>query len=112
MCAGLVYCYRFILKYDPNAINERHDNPADHQYTVSIDDVTSELMACTCPHHIHHNAFCKHMGAVDNATDDRTLEAFLSEDEDNAEPDECDCDGLGGFPCWECVRVGRKELPN
>ncbi len=36
---------------------ESHENPADHQYTVSIDDVTHELMACTCPHHVHRNAF-------------------------------------------------------
>ncbi len=22
------------------------------------------------------------------------------------------CDGLGDFPCWPCVRAGRKELPS
>jgi len=33
--------------------NKRHENPAAHQYVVSIDDVTNELMACTCPHHVH-----------------------------------------------------------
>ncbi|WP_190303868.1 SWIM zinc finger family protein [Haladaptatus sp. R4] len=93
--------------------NESHENPAEHQYTVSIDDVTEELMACTCPHHVHRNAFCKHMTAVENATDDGTLEAFPSEDnEDDAEPEDCDCEGLGDFPCWPCVRTGRKELPN
>jgi hypothetical protein len=53
---------------------------------VSIDDVTENLMGCTCPHHVHRNAFCKHMAAVENATDDGTLEAFPSEDdEDDAE---------------------------
>ncbi|WP_227357306.1 SWIM zinc finger family protein [Haladaptatus salinisoli] len=96
--------------------NESHENPEEHQYVVSIDDVTHELMACTCPHHIHRNAYCKHMAAVETATDDGTLEAFPSEDdetdEDDAEPAECDCDGLGGFPCWPCVRTGQKELPN
>ncbi|WP_231189012.1 SWIM zinc finger family protein [Haladaptatus sp. DYF46] len=61
--------------------NKSHENPAAHQYTVSIDDVTEELMACTCPHHVHRNAFCKHMAAVENATDDGTLEAFPFEDE-------------------------------
>ena len=65
--------------------NESHDKPAAHQYRVSIDDVTEELMACTCPHHVHRNAFCKHMAAVETATDDGTLEAFLSENEDNSE---------------------------
>jgi hypothetical protein len=42
--------------------------------------------------------------------DDGTLEVFPSEDE--TEPENCDCNGLGGFPCWPCVRTGRKELPN
>jgi hypothetical protein len=92
--------------------NEGHQNPAAHQYTVSIDDVTKELMACTCPHHVHRNAFCKHMAAVENATDDGTLDAFLSEDDDETKPEECDCADLGDFPCWPCVRMGRKELPN
>ncbi|ODR79250.1 hypothetical protein BG842_15665 [Haladaptatus sp. W1] len=92
-------------------VNKSHDKPVDHQYTVSIDDVTHELMACTCPHHVHRNAVCKHMAAVENATDDGTLDAFSSEDE-YAESDDCDCHGLGGFPCWPCVQTGRKELPN
>jgi TFIIF-interacting CTD phosphatase-like protein len=96
--------------------NESHENPADHQYVVSIDDVTDELMACTCPHHVHRNAFYKHMAAVEHATDDGTLDGFPSEDDD-AEPDdaeslECECDGLNGSPCWSCVKTGRKELPN
>ncbi|SIR98790.1 SWIM zinc finger [Haladaptatus litoreus] len=73
--------------------------------------MTEELMACTCPHHAHRNAVCKHMAAVENATDDGTLEVFPSEDND-AEPKDCDCEGLSGFPCWPCVRTGRKELPN
>ncbi|MFH5801132.1 SWIM zinc finger family protein [Haladaptatus sp. CMAA 1911] len=75
--------------------NESHENPAEHQYVVTLDDVTEGLMACTCPHHVHRNAFCKHMAAVENVT----LDAFPSEDEDNIEPEDCDCDGLGGFPC-------------
>ena len=91
--------------------NESHENPEKYQYTVAIDDVTDELMACTCPHHVHRNAFCKHMAAVETATNDGTLDAFPSEDE-NAESEDCDCDGLSGFPCWPCVRAGRKELPN
>ncbi|SIR96407.1 SWIM zinc finger [Haladaptatus litoreus] len=79
---------------------------------MSIDDVTDELMACTCPHHVHRNAFCKHMAAVENVTDDGALEVFPSEDDSDVEPDDCDCEGLNGFPCWPCVRTGRTELPN
>ncbi|MCO8245464.1 MULTISPECIES: SWIM zinc finger family protein [unclassified Haladaptatus] len=76
--------------------------------------MTKELMACTCPHHVHRNGFCKHMAAVENATDDGMIDAFPAEDNDDAEPGDCDCDceGLGGFPCWPCVQTGRKELPN
>jgi hypothetical protein len=49
---------------------------------------------------------------VENATHDGTLNAFPSEDDNDIEPEDCDCDGLGDFPCWPCVRAGRKELPN
>ncbi|WP_227356623.1 hypothetical protein [Haladaptatus salinisoli] len=53
------------------------------------------------------------MATVENATDDGKLDAFPSKDnEDNPEIEACNCDGLGGFPCWPCVRAGRKELPN
>ncbi len=87
-------------------------NPAEHQYVVFIDDMIDELIACICLHHVHRNAVCKHMAAVENATDG-TLDAFPSEEnEDDAEPEDCDCDGLGDFPCWPYVRTGRKELPN
>ena len=62
---------------------------------------------------VHRNAFCKHIDAVENATDDGLPEAFPSEDDENdAEPTDCDCAGLGDFPCWPYVRTGRTELPN
>ena len=49
------------------------------------------------------------MAAVENATDDGTLDAFPSEDDNETEPDDCDCDGLGGFPCWPCVTNGTER---
>ena len=52
------------------------------------------------------------MADVEIATGDGTLDTFPSEDADDIEPEDCDCDGLGGFPCWLCVRTGRKGLPN
>ncbi|WP_227356118.1 SWIM zinc finger family protein [Haladaptatus salinisoli] len=73
---------------------ESHDNPTEHQYVVQRDDVTDNAMACTCLHHIHRNAFCKHMAAVEHATDDGTLDAFPSENENDTEPEDCDCEGL------------------
>jgi hypothetical protein len=77
-----------------------------------VNYVTEDLVACTYPHHIHLNAYYKHMAAVENATDDGMLKAFPSEDDDDTESTECACDGLNGFPCWPCVRTGQKELPN
>ena len=82
-----------------DATNESYDKPAAHQHVVSIDDVTDELMACTCPHHVHRNAFCEHMAAVETATEEGTLDVFQLEDDNETEPEDCDCDGLGGFPC-------------
>ena len=76
--------------------NESHENLAEHQYTGSIDDVTEELMACTCPHLVHRNAFCKHMAAGETATDDGTLALFLLKDnQDGFKP--ADCDTLDTF---------------
>jgi uncharacterized Zn finger protein len=47
--------------------------------------MTEELMACTCPYHVHRNAFCKHMAAVENTSNDGTLDAFSSNNgEDDA----------------------------
>ncbi|WP_227377589.1 SWIM zinc finger family protein [Haladaptatus halobius] len=99
--------------------NEIHDNPEEHQYVVTLDDVTGDALACTCPHHVHRDAFCKHMAAVETVADDGTLTAFPSEEDettdetdDDAEPAECDCDGLNDFPYWPCVRASRKELPD
>ncbi|WP_266082873.1 SWIM zinc finger family protein [Haladaptatus caseinilyticus] len=69
-------------------------------------------MACTSPHHVHRNAFCKHMAAVETATQDGTLDSFPSEDDNDTELEDCDCEGVGDFPYWPCVRAGRKELPN
>ncbi|WP_231188362.1 hypothetical protein [Haladaptatus sp. DYF46] len=50
-------------------VTESHENPADHQYTVSIDDVTDELMACTC---------LSKAGSVDDATSQLHGEASMA----------------------------------
>ncbi|WP_227357655.1 SWIM zinc finger family protein [Haladaptatus salinisoli] len=92
--------------------NESHDNPAEQQYVVTLDDVTDDAMACTCPHHGHLSTFCKHMAGVENVTDDGTLDVFSSKDKDDVDSEGCDCDGLGGFPCWPCMQTGLAELPN
>lgn len=42
-----------------------------------------------------------------------TLEEFAITDErDDDRPEDCDCAELSGdFPCWLCVRDGRRDLP-
>ncbi|WP_435158828.1 hypothetical protein [Haladaptatus sp. DFWS20] len=44
--------------------------------------MTNESFACTCPHPVYSQSSYKHTAAVENATNDGTLEAFPSEDED------------------------------
>jgi len=45
------------------------------------------------------------------ASDRTSME--VDRDDENGEPEhDCACDGLpDGFPCWECVRTGRREVP-
>jgi hypothetical protein len=95
--------------------NESYENPAEHHYVVTLDDMTGDEMAYTCPHHVHRSTVCKHMAAVETATDDGTLTAFPSDDDETdkeTETAEFNYDGLDGFPCWPCVRVGRNCQPN
>jgi hypothetical protein len=76
--------------------NESHEKPAEHQNTASIDDVAYELMACTCPHHVHCTPCCTHVAAVETATVDGTLTAFQSDngETDEHETAEYDCNGF------------------
>ena len=62
--------------------------------------MTEELIACTCPHCIHRTVSCKHMVAVENATDDGTLTVFSSENKENIlRSDECNCNGRSDSLC-------------
>jgi hypothetical protein len=36
----------------------------------------------------------------------------MADQSDDANTTQCDCDELpDDFPCWECVRTGRRDLP-
>lgn len=40
------------------------------------------------------------------------VQEFATPDE-SEENNDCDCDKLSGdFPCWECVRTGKREIPS
>lgn len=41
----------------------------------------------------------------------KTLGEFEDSPTTDASDDNCDCDDLpAGFPCWECVRTGTRQI--
>lgn len=106
--------------------NNSHANPEEHEYLVEVADGIPA--SCTCPADANYSGACKHRIAV--AIRRPILDAAVHqqlvadggnkptsphggiEDEDEADR-ECDCVDLrGDFPCWECYRSGRRELPS
>ncbi|MCO8244679.1 hypothetical protein [Haladaptatus sp. AB643] len=74
--------------------------------------MTEELMACTCPHHVHRDAFCKHMAAVENAPDGGTFDAFPSDDDHISGPHTgYDTYGNVDHNYWKCEKMWRGSHP-
>ena len=117
---------------DVRVRNESYADPENHEYTVRIEDDLPT--ACTCPADGKYSGACKHRVAValrqpildavrhqQFLTDGGETVQTLSHSHDNegnseeqAETDEpdCDCADLSSdFPCWECYRTGRRDLP-
>lgn len=107
--------------------NCSHEEPADHEYVVSVEDGLPT--ACDCPADERFDGACKHRVAVvirkpvleavtatSVAADGGVDGEVVSEsdlDVEDGDPDDCDCDELpGDFPCWECVRTGRRTIPD
>ncbi|QLH79827.1 SWIM zinc finger family protein [Halosimplex rubrum] len=115
--------------------NESHADPSDHEYLVTVADGLPT--ACTCPADDHYEGACKHrvavairrplLAAATAAADAQSVAADggrvpssvadtpdspSAQDEPAAPTDETCADCIGEFPCWECVRTGRKELPD
>jgi hypothetical protein len=104
--------------------NCSHENPADHEYLVTIEDGLPA--ACECPADAHFDGACKHRVAV--AIREPVLDAAVAgtvaadggtTTEDGRGPEvpdddsDCDCEQLrDDFPCWECVRTGQRNLPD
>jgi hypothetical protein len=109
--------------------NESYDDPAAHEYTVSISEGVPK--SCTCPADEHYESACKHRVAV--AINRPVLTAAMTgreripdggetvetgqhsspeEGTTNSPTDDCSCAAPGELPCWECVRTGRRELPD
>ena len=113
-----------LLDGDVQVRNESHPEPDNHEYRVIIQGGVP--VACECPADEAYDGPCKHRVAV--AIRPRILEVVATmqlvadggrEVDDHASsaepegqpPEGCDCDDLCEFPCWECVRTGRRNLP-
>ena len=112
--------------YDGDVLvrNESHLNPADHEYRVTVVDGIPRT--CECPADERFDGPCKHRTAIairpkilNVATQMQLVadggvrtEKTSFESEDDTELPQCDCQHLNDdFPCWECVKTGRRELP-
>jgi len=114
-----------LLDGDVQVRNASYRDPTSHEYRVTIDDGVPT--ACECPADEHSDGPCKHRVAV--AIRPRVLDiavkmrlvadggstspnAVRANRLDETESKQCGCDDLpDDFPCWECVRTGRRELP-
>ena len=110
--------------------NGSYADPENHEYLVTVTDGVPD--SCTCPADARFEGACKHRVAVairrplvdavmvdtDVAADGGALAGDAADEgpESDAEThpatdtepcEEC----FPEFPCWECVRTGRKSLP-
>ncbi|MCO8242988.1 SWIM zinc finger family protein [Haladaptatus sp. AB643] len=107
--------------------NASHANPTNHEYLVNVRNGIP--IACECPADKQYNGACKHRVGVairtpllqaatehslvaDGGTEVERTHDSDTEDSDTDQPAECECDELGDFPCWPCVRTGRREIPD
>ncbi|WP_336000165.1 SWIM zinc finger family protein [Halorientalis halophila] len=111
--------------------NGSYANPEDHEYLITIRDGLPTH--CTCPADARFEGACKHRVAVairkpildaattrvaadggTTRTDERPIGDRTTADDSpiasQTDPDECE-ECFEDFPCWECVRTGKKPLP-
>ncbi|WP_226007455.1 SWIM zinc finger family protein [Natrinema salinisoli] len=111
--------------------NGSHAKPDEHEYVVTV--TNGIPTACECPADEHYEGACKHRVAVairrpivqavthqQLATDGgQTIESRGKTDHSDPQTDsenvasgeDCDCPETGdSFPCWNCVRTGRRGL--
>ncbi|MFC6727068.1 SWIM zinc finger family protein [Natronoarchaeum mannanilyticum] len=115
--------FEFVIVPDGVRVrNCSHEKPAEHEYTVTVRD--GRPTCCECPADQRFDGACKHRVAVairrpivEAATtsqvraDGGTVQKDGESPADTDQPDDCECASLpNGFPCWECVRTGRRSL--
>jgi len=116
--------FQFSL-YEGNVLvrNESHADPENHEYRVTIEDGLP--VSCECPADEHAEEACKHRvgvairpSIIESATEVQTLTDGGMKTREPPEEDLPEeepypgCEHLDEeFPCWECVRSGRREIP-
>ena len=99
--------------------NGSHANPDQHEYEITVSGGVP--IACTCPADEQYEDACKHRVGVAIrtpvlqacATAQVVADGGSEVHESAKDGNSCsECTALGDFPCWECVRTGRKELPD
>jgi hypothetical protein len=118
-----------LIEGDVLVRNESHADPENHEYRVTIENGIPKR--CECPADTHTEEACKHRIALairdkilEAATEYRTLadggpkaepetDSGGDEHTEDSTPDSsAGCEHLDGFPCWECVRTGKRTLPD
>jgi len=113
--------FRVLGDGNVEVVNASHDDKGEHTYIVHVESgIPSDWSAWE-----YQPGACKHMVAVairepivaaltaDPAMRADGGAAVREDTTDHSDQAECDCDGLpDDFPCWPCVRGGRKDLPD
>ena len=111
-----------LLDGDVLVRNESYADPENHEYRVEIEEGLPT--SCECPADVRYPGACKHRVAV--AIRRPILEVAIqmqvvadgrdrsvSNQGADAEPEATGCEHLTeDFPCWECVRTGRRTVPS
>ncbi|WP_255150256.1 SWIM zinc finger family protein [Halorarius halobius] len=100
----------------------------DHTYTVGVEnrDGLAVPAECDCPADVHGDRDCKHKVALATVGGPTVLNAAVAVETPTAETSEapdpvtgadklradggCECD-RDDFPCFDCFRAGRRDLP-
>ena len=111
-----------LLDGDVLVRNKSYADPENHEYRVQIEEGLPA--SCDCPADTRYSGACKHRVAVairrpilEAATQMQTVGESRGRSQsdagDESEPEVAGCEHLSEeFPCWECVRTGRRPLPS
>lgn len=116
-----------LLRNAIRVTNASYADPENHTYEVDIEDGLP--ISCTCPADERFEGACKHRVAIAvrrPLLQAMTLQRTMHGDDpvvadggqqprtprSESEADEPCPECLDEFPCWECVKTGRRDLPD